>query len=41
MSNKTFGIIGAGFVGSAVAKGFMLDGEVRLYDVDKMRATHS
>ena len=39
MSNRTFGIIGAGFVGSAVAKGFMLDGEVGLYDVDECRRT--
>jgi len=38
---KTFGIIGAGFVGSAVAKGFMLDGDVSLYDVDKKRRTES
>lgn len=41
MNKKTFGIIGAGFVGTAVAKGFMLDGEVLLYDKDKNRSTAS
>jgi len=41
MSKTTFGIIGAGFVGSAVAKGFMLDGEVLLYDTNEHRRTAS
>ena len=41
MSETTFGIIGAGFVGSAVAKGFMLDGKVLLYDSNEHRRTAS
>ncbi len=39
MSRTRFGIIGAGFVGTAVAKGFMLDGDVGLYDIDEHRRT--
>ena len=41
MTERTFGIIGAGFVGTAVAKGMMLDGEVRLYDKNDLRRTHT
>lgn len=40
MSNRTFGIIGAGMVGNSVAKGLMLDGEVRVYDNNPKRKTH-
>jgi len=37
----TIGVIGNGFVGNAVAKGFQDKLEVRIYDVDKEKATHS
>jgi len=36
----TIGVIGAGFVGSAVARGFNLFADVRVYDIDPKRATH-
>ena len=35
------GIIGNGFVGSAVAQGFSLWANVRVYDVEPHRSTHS
>ena len=35
------GIIGNGFVGSAVAQGFSLWAIVRVYDVEPHRSTHS
>ena len=37
----TIGVVGNGFVGNAVAKGFQDKLEVRIYDVDKEKATHS
>ena len=37
----TIGIIGNGFVGNAVAKGFQEKLEVRIYDIDPDKATHS
>ncbi len=37
----TIGIIGNGFVGNAVAKGFENVSDVRIYDVDESRSTHS
>jgi nucleotide sugar dehydrogenase len=41
MSNlKTVGVVGYGFVGSAVAKGFNLFAEIRVYDIDPRKATH-
>ena len=36
----TIGIIGNGFVGNAVAKGFQNKVEVRVYDIDKDKSTH-
>lgn len=45
MSNINIGIIGKGFVGSAVANGFSantgFDSIVRIYDVDPIRSTHT
>ena len=38
---ETIGVIGNGFVGNAVAKGFKNKLEVRIYDVDENKATHS
>lgn len=39
--NQTIGVIGGGFVGKAVARGFLEHAkEVRVYDVEKTRATH-
>ena len=38
---RKIGIIGNGFVGSAIAAGFALDAHVLVYDTDKKRATHS
>ena len=35
------GIIGNGFVGSAIASGFSLCAEIKIYDLDERRATHS
>tara|TARA_Y100001963_G_C6697456_1_gene407670 strand:- start:119 stop:949 length:831 start_codon:yes stop_codon:yes gene_type:complete len=35
------GVIGNGFVGSAVASGFGLHTEVRVYDVDPLRSSHT
>ncbi len=37
---KTIGIIGNGFVGSAIAAAFGLSAEVRIYDIDPLRSTH-
>ena len=38
---KNIGIIGNGFVGSAVASGFALHANVMIYDKDPRRSTHS
>ena len=35
------GIIGNGFVGSAIASGFALHANIKIYDVDTTRSTHS
>ena len=40
-SMKNIGIIGNGFVGSAIATGFGLHANVKIYDADVKRATHS
>ena len=37
---KTIGIIGNGFVGNAIAKGFQPHADVRIYDIDPDRCTH-
>lgn len=37
----SIGIIGNGFVGSAIANGFALHANVRIYDVNPERSTHS
>lgn len=41
MSKPTIGVIGGGFVGRAVARGFMEHAEVRVHDIDEKRSTHS
>ena len=38
---RTVGIIGHGFVGSAVARGFMGYADVRIYDTQKERSSHT
>lgn len=38
---KTLGIIGNGFVGSSVAFGFSLTADVKIYDVDARKSTHT
>jgi len=38
---KNIGIIGNGFVGSAVAAGFVLHANVMIYDKDPLRSTHT
>ena len=38
---KKVGIIGNGFVGSAIASGFTLHADVRIYDADERRSTHT
>ena len=38
---KTIGIIGNGFVGSAIASGFGLHADIKIYDIDPLRATHT
>jgi UDPglucose 6-dehydrogenase len=38
---KNIGIIGNGFVGSAIASGFSLHAHVRIYDADSRRSTHT
>ena len=38
---KNIGIIGNGFVGSAIASGFSLHANVKIYDVDNRRASHT
>lgn len=35
------GVIGAGFVGGAIARGFALQAEVKIFDKDPMRSIHS
>jgi len=35
------GIIGNGFVGSAIAHGFSLHADIKIYDIDPSRSTHS
>ena len=37
----SIGIVGNGFVGSAVASGFSLHSSVRIFDVDSSKSTHS
>lgn len=39
--NTTIGVVGHGFVGGAVAKGFELFSEVKIYDVVPEKSTHS
>jgi len=41
MSLPKVGVVGAGFVGMAVAKGFNLFADVKVYDIDPRRSTHS
>jgi UDP-glucose 6-dehydrogenase len=42
MSNlPTVGVVGAGFVGSAIVRGFNLFADVKVYDLDTKRATHT
>ena len=41
MSKKTVGIIGNGFVGEAQAFAFSPSADVRIYDIDPLKATHS
>ena len=38
---QTLGIIGNGFVGSAVASGFSLHADIKIYDIDARNSTHS
>ncbi len=38
---KTKGIIGNGFVGSAIASGFGLHADIKIYDIDPLRSTHT
>lgn len=38
---KTIGILGGGFVGKAVVRGFNLFADVKLYDIDPSKSTHS
>ncbi len=38
---KTIGIIGNGFVGSAIASGFGLHADIKIYDIDPLRSTHT
>jgi len=38
---QTVGVVGCGFVGKAVANGFAQYADVKIYDVDDKRATHS
>ena len=37
----TVGIVGVGFVGSAVARGLNLFAHIKTYDKDPSRSTHS
>lgn len=37
----TIGIVGGGVLGRAIARGFMEHGEIRVYDLDESRRTHS
>ena len=38
---RTIGVVGYGFVGSAVVRGFSLDGEIRIYDRNEEKCTHT
>jgi len=38
---QTLGIIGNGFVGSAIASGFSLHADIKIYDIDVRNSTHS
>ena len=38
---KNVGIVGNGFVGSAIASGFTLHANVKIYDTDVRRSTHT
>lgn len=40
MSKNSFGIIGAGMVGNSIAKGLILDGDVKVYDINVKKRTH-
>lgn len=40
MDDRTIGVIGAGFVGSAVARGFVLSGEMRIWDIVPEKCSH-
>jgi len=40
-SKPKIGIVGAGFVGGAIARGFALQAEVKVFDKDPARAIHS
>lgn len=41
MKNVSIGVIGNGFVGGAIARGFSLTAEVKIYDKDPKRSAHS
>ena len=41
MKDRTVGIIGRGFVGDAIMQGFKTWNEVKAYDIDPSRSTHS
>jgi UDPglucose 6-dehydrogenase len=41
MAVKSVGVVGCGFVGSAIAKGFQHFADVRAFDIDENKATHS
>lgn len=37
----TIGVVGLGFVGSAVARGFQLYAEIKTYDIDPRKSSHT
>ena len=41
MFSNNVGIIGNGFVGSAISAGFSLHANIRIYDIDPSKSTHS